>query len=45
VLAGGAGLIGVSAAATSAYAAAVEPQGLVVTRYATGRRAAGFPSR
>jgi predicted MPP superfamily phosphohydrolase len=34
VLAGGAGLIGVSAAATSAYAAAVEPQGLVVTRYA-----------
>ena len=34
VLAGGAGLIGVSAAATSAYAAVVEPQGLVVTRYA-----------
>jgi predicted MPP superfamily phosphohydrolase len=44
VLAGAAGLIG-AAAATSAYAAAVEPQSLVVTRYAptprnwpTGRR-------
>ena len=34
VLAGTAGLIGFSAAATGAYAAAIEPQGLVVTRYA-----------
>jgi uncharacterized protein len=34
VLAGAAGLIGLSAAATGVYAAAIEPQGLVVTRYA-----------
>jgi uncharacterized protein len=34
LLAGGAGLIGVCAAAAGVYAAAVEPQGLVVTRYA-----------
>jgi uncharacterized protein len=34
VLFGTAGLLGVSAGATAAYAAAVEPQGLVVTRYA-----------
>jgi len=34
VLAGAAGLIGFSAAATGGYAAAIEPQTLVVTRYA-----------
>ena len=34
VLAGAAGLIGLSAAATAVYAGAIEPQGLVVTRYA-----------
>jgi len=34
VLAGAAGVFGVSAAATAAYSAAIEPQGLVVTRYA-----------
>ncbi len=33
VLAGTAGLIGLSAVATGAYAGAIEPQGLVVTRY------------
>jgi predicted MPP superfamily phosphohydrolase len=33
VVAGGAALIGLSAAATAAYAAAIEPQGLVTTRY------------
>jgi len=33
-LAGTAGLIGLTAAATGAYAAAIEPQSLVVTRYA-----------
>lgn len=34
ILAGAAGLIGLSAAATAVYAGGVEPQGLVVTRYA-----------
>jgi predicted MPP superfamily phosphohydrolase len=34
VLAGAAGLIGLSAVATGAYASAIEPQSLVVTRYA-----------
>ncbi len=34
VLAGAAGLIGLSAAATAVYAGGIEPQGLVVTRYA-----------
>jgi hypothetical protein len=33
VVAGGAALLGLSAVATAAYAAAIEPQGLVVTRY------------
>jgi len=33
VLAGTAGLIGLSAVATGAYAGAIEPEGLVVTRY------------
>ncbi len=33
VLAGAAGLIGLSATATGVYAAGIEPQGLVVTRY------------
>jgi uncharacterized protein len=41
VLAGAAGLVGVAAAATSAYAAAIEPQSLVVTRYAPKPR--GWP--
>jgi predicted MPP superfamily phosphohydrolase len=34
VLAGAAGLVGLSSAATAVYAGAIEPQGLVVTRYA-----------
>jgi len=34
VLAGSAGLLGLSAATTAVYAGAIEPQGLVVTRYA-----------
>jgi uncharacterized protein len=34
VVTGAAGLLGLSAAATAAYAGAIEPQGLVVTRYA-----------
>jgi len=34
LLAAGAGLLGVAATATAAYAGAVEPMGLVVTRYA-----------
>jgi uncharacterized protein len=42
VLAGGAGLIGASVAATSAYAAAIEPHSLVVTRYAPNPR--GWPA-
>jgi uncharacterized protein len=42
VLAGAAGLIGASAVATSAYAAAVEPQSLVVTSYAPSPR--GWPA-
>jgi predicted MPP superfamily phosphohydrolase len=34
VVAGAAALAGLSVAATAAYAAAIEPQGLIVTRYA-----------
>lgn len=34
VLAGAAGLLGLSAATTAVYAGAIEPQGLIVTRYA-----------
>ncbi len=34
VLAGATGLVGLSAAATGGYAAVIEPQSLVVTRYA-----------
>ena len=48
VVAGAAALAGLSVAATAAYAAAIEPQGLIVTRYAPslrpGPRAASFPS-
>src|SRR5215469_2119029 len=42
VLFGAAGLFGVSAASTAVYAAAVEPQELVVTRYAPAPR--GWPA-
>jgi len=42
VLFGAAGLLGVSTASTAVYAAAVEPQGLVVTRYAPAPR--GWPA-
>jgi len=42
VLAGAAGLVGLSAAATGVYAGAIEPQSLVVTRYAP--RLPGWPS-
>jgi predicted MPP superfamily phosphohydrolase len=42
VLAGTAGLLGFSAIATAVYAAGVEPQGLVVTRYAP--RLPGWPT-
>ncbi len=44
VLAGTAGLLGLSAIATSAYAGGVEPHGLVVTRY-TPRPSAWPPGR
>ena len=48
VVAGAAALAGLSVAATAAYAAAIEPQGLIVTRYAPSLpswpRAASFPS-
>jgi hypothetical protein len=42
VLFGAAGLLGVSTASTAVYAAAVEPQGLVVSRYAPAPR--GWPA-
>jgi hypothetical protein len=42
VVAGTAGLLGVSLLGTGAYATAVEPQGLIVTRYALTPR--GWPS-
>ena len=42
LLAGGAGLIGLSAAGTAAYAAAIEPQRLVVTPYTLKPR--GWPA-
>ena len=49
VLTAGAGLAGLAASATAVYAGAIEPQGLVVTRYAprrpAGRRDKSFPSR
>lgn len=43
VLAGAAGLIGLSAAATGGYATGIEPRGLVVTRYALNPT--GWPAR
>jgi len=42
VLFGAAGILGVSAASTAVYAGAVEPEGLVVTRYAPAPR--GWPA-
>src|SRR5271163_4871228 len=43
VLAGAAGLVGLSAAATAGYATGIEPQGLVVTRYVPNP--SGWPAR